>query len=205
MKLAEEPCHPWICKWECWSCVIPALLSSAAAQKRKSKGRDVSVFHCTSEGKLIHCASFKINRHNISNIHHLSFSSQTKLLLLFWVFFCLIVLLPRGSKHEESPMIWFGAEQVNPALWSYAVCQHFAERRSIYCSSRDGFTRSTTLQCCSSFSTFSVWVTTRHLRSSLCSKISLLQWSKTVNNNELSDRIWFTRSYSLAPGSDPAI
>lgn len=131
MKLAEEPCHPWICKWECWSCVIPALLSSAAAQKRKSKGRDVSVFHSTSEGKLIHCASFKINRRNISNIHHLSFSSQTKLLLLLFCFFCLIVLLPRGSKHEESPMIWFGAEQVNP-LCGVMQCVNTLQKEDQY-------------------------------------------------------------------------
>lgn len=203
MKLAEEPCHPWICKWECWSCMIPALLSSAAAQKRKSKGRDVSVFHCTSEGKLIHCASFKINHHNISNIHHLSFSSQTKLLLLL-LFFCLIVLLPRGSKHEESPMIWFGAEQVNP-LCGVMQCVNTLQKEDQYTAQAGLVSRFPQLYSCSSFSTFSVWVTTRLLRSSLCSKISLLQWSKTVNNNELSDKIWFTRSYSLAPGSDPAI
>lgn len=89
--------------------MIPALLSSATAQRRKSKGLDVSVFQATSEGKLSHCASFKINPHDIPKD-----TPSPHLFSNVAVVFCLIVLLPRGSKHEESPMIWFGAEQVNP-------------------------------------------------------------------------------------------
>lgn len=106
--------------------MIPALLSSPTAQRRKSKGLDVSVFHGTSEGKLSHCASFKINPHNIPT--HMP---SPHLFLNVAVVFCLIVLLPRGSKHEESPMIWFGAEQVNP-LCGVTQCVNTLQRDDQY-------------------------------------------------------------------------
>ncbi len=106
--------------------MIPALLSSATAQRRKSKGLNVSVLQATSEGKLSHCASFKINPHNIPK-----HTPSPHLFSNVAVVFYLIVLLPRGSKHEESPMIWFGAEQVN-SLCGVTQCVNTLQKDDQY-------------------------------------------------------------------------
>lgn len=65
----------------------------------------MSVFQATSEAKLSHCAQFKINAHNIPT------NTPSSCLIVNKAVVCWpIVLLPKGSKHEDSQMIWFGAE-----------------------------------------------------------------------------------------------
>lgn len=115
----------------------------------------MSVFQGTSEGKLSHCASFKINPHDIPNNTpppHFFFSNAA--VFLFFSFFVSLFhcFAAEGQKtwRVSDDLVWCRAGE--PALWSYAVCQHFAERWSIYCSSRAGSLLPTTLQWCSSFS-----------------------------------------------------
>lgn len=109
--------------------MIPAPLSSAAAPRRKSKGLDMSViyfFRAMSERKLNHCASFKINSLCIPTL-----LLSLRLLSKCSCCFCLIVLLPRGSKHEGSLMIWFGAEQVN-SLCGVTQCVNTLQKDDQY-------------------------------------------------------------------------
>lgn len=69
--------------------MIPALVSSVTAQRRTSKGLEISVFQAMREAKLSHCASFKINVHNSPTYIHFS-RLQTQLLFVVSLSFLFI-------------------------------------------------------------------------------------------------------------------
>lgn len=84
MKLAEEPCHPRICKWEFWIRVIPAPLSSSPALKGNLKGWCLSFSGCEANQDTRLCLKQIVKI--FPKTHHLPLSAQT--FLYVSSFFC---------------------------------------------------------------------------------------------------------------------
>lgn len=81
--------------------MTPGPLSSVTARRRISKRRDVSLSQAANNAHLSYCASFKTKCSQLSHRSALFLSPNAASVC------CLIVLLPKGSKHREPPMaVW---------------------------------------------------------------------------------------------------